>query len=105
MTLRRFAILEALNIASTIYGRKLYGQPLAYEASAQEIADTLIQDERFEEYVWLWNGLGPSAREVGHALGVLARNYPFRKLGPLVERAGSRKWKLTSDGCAVLNAG
>jgi hypothetical protein len=98
MNLREYTVLEVLNIASTIYQRD--GQ---FQASAVEMVEVFNTDRRFEAERRI---MGFSVRSMGGSLGRLAGGknaWPVRSQ-PLVERVGSRRWKLTRAGVGVLNA-
>jgi hypothetical protein len=97
---REYAVLEALNIASTIHGRwDKVARERIYQASAVEIADVLVADERIAaDFTFVLD-----ARSVGALLGAMAGSYPQRR-APLVERVTTRRWGLTDAGIEVLTA-
>lgn len=98
MTDREYAVLNAVNIATTQWRRKGHD----FEATAEQIAETLATDERFAGYAAMVDGWPLSGRQVGATLGALASDK--RIYGPLVERVGTRRWKLADKGLDVLAA-
>ena len=98
MNLREYMVLDALNIASTVHGRFVKGEGRHYQATAAQIAETMLTDDRYgPEYDWATPGA------VAMCLRQLAKGYPERR-EPLVERATTKKWRLTRAGCRVLLA-
>lgn len=95
MTHREFAVLEAVNIASTQY--KL--TPHTYEATAAQIAHVHNTDERL---IGAWPTYLDS-RQVGETLKALGSGWPTRPT-PLVEKVSTRRWRLTKAGVDVLCA-
>lgn len=92
LNLYDFAALRILNVASTRFARD--GE---YQASAAEMVKVLRTDERFraERYIMSFD-----TRSMGVILGRLSQNQPLG--GPLVERVGGRRWRLTRAGLRVL---
>jgi hypothetical protein len=97
MRMRELAVLEALNIASTRHSRHDPNEPgRGYQATAAQIAEVLATDERFAEY-----GLDLSARQIGATLAALhdrGRGTYSKLPEALVERVGSRRWRLSQGG-------
>lgn len=98
MTLNEFAVLDALNIAST-------RQPAPGEdfwGTAAGVAEVLRTDDRFKDYPKL------DARACGYVLRACVAR-PGVTRTPLVEQVGRRhggalKWRLTRAACQALIA-
>ena len=95
MNLREFVVLDVLNIASTKHQRD--GE---FQASAAEMIEVFRADGRWEAERQI---MGFNERLMGASLGHLSRGWPTRR-EPLVERHGSRRWRLTNAGVRVLGA-
>jgi hypothetical protein len=108
VNLREFAVLEAMNIATTqhqvppprgaCFADRLRWD--GYRATAAEVAQTLIDDDRLAE---LGAFLYLSPREVGAMLGRMALGLPERR-EPLVEKVTSRHWRMTDAGVKALSS-
>lgn len=102
MTDREWAVLNAVNIATTKCRRPGHD----FEATAAQIAHTLQWDERLRCYQALIasdGGWPLSGHQVGATLGALADNERGH-FGALVRRVDTRRWRLTSIGARVLGA-
>jgi hypothetical protein len=104
MSARELAVMEALNIASTVHGRKPRpgDAPLEdFQATAEQVRTHLETDPRVGEcYAPSIRGMG--TRKVAATLtGLLRRGRPYP---PLVERAGYRRWRLTETGARAMLA-
>lgn len=98
MNLREYQVLDATNIATAVHSRWVKGEGHHYQATAAQIAETMLTDDRYgPEYAWA------TSRIVGAILTGLAKDWPARR-EPLVERVGTKKWCLTDAGARVLNA-
>ena len=113
MNLREFAVLDAMNIATTQHQvaspRGAWrGIGLAerlrwsgYRATAAQVAAALEDDDRLAE---LGMFLRLTPREVGVMLGRMSKGHqPYRREA-LVERVTTRHWRLTDAGVRVLSA-
>ncbi len=101
MTDREWAVLSAVNIASCQWRRASHD----FEATAEQIAETLRTDERFAVYRAIIESDGGwplTGRQVGSTLGALADH--DRPFSALVRRVDTRRWRLTSIGARVLGA-
>lgn len=98
MTLEEFAVLDALNIASTVEGG-----PGDYWGTTQGVASVLANDKRFATYPKL------DSKQVGYVMRGLQKGILYRWNAPLVEvvgrrHGGARKWRLTYDGIKAISA-
>jgi ABC-type tungstate transport system substrate-binding protein len=98
MTDREYAVLNAVNVATTQWRRPGHD----FEATAEQIAETLMTDERFAIYAAMVDGWPLSGRQVGATLGAMGAE--GRIYGPLVERVDTRRWRLADKGLEVLIA-
>jgi hypothetical protein len=102
MTDREWVVLGAMNIAATQWRRP--GRD--FEATAEQVAETLRTDEQFACYrpiIESDGGWPLTARQVGATIGALA-NAERVHFGALVSRVDARRWRLTSMGARVLGA-
>lgn len=96
MTLHEYRVLAALNIASARHARPKYvcgRDSQGFEATAAQVAEVYQEQNP---------GPGFTAIEVGAALRELRRARGGRE--PMVERVGTRKWRMTSHGARVMVA-
>jgi hypothetical protein len=94
MTIEEFAVLSAVNIAST---RHQIGQE--FQATARQIAEVLNTDDRLRVD---FPDVELTPLQTGQHLRYLAdERWAF---GALVQRVGTKKWQLTSSGARVLGA-
>lgn len=95
MNYREFAVLDAVNIATTRYRRPGHD----FEATARQIAIVLNTDPRIRDDYTVQH----TVAEVGATLRALSQGWPRRR-EPLVEKIDSRRWHLTDAGVRVLGA-
>lgn len=97
MNVREYALLETLNIASTIYAQR---HPVfRFEATAVQVANTLATDERLIADF----GFTMSPRQISARFAIMALGRP-RRPEPLVKAIVPNKWALTQAGCKVMLA-
>lgn len=101
MNLREYVVLDALNIASTQYGKwDREAHERHFQATTAQIVEVFKTDSRFVAERRI---MGFNTRSMGASLGRLGRGMPIRR-EPLVRRVGTKKWRLTDAGVKVLSA-
>jgi hypothetical protein len=100
MNQHEMAVLDALNIASTIH----QGRPIGFEATAKQIAEVLATDEQiiddYRDHV-----RDQSTHEIAVRLSRMSgRGNRWLPFGPLCESHRKGYWRLTSEGARFLGA-
>jgi hypothetical protein len=94
MTMHEYKVLDAINIASTRFQRKADTAWECFQATAAEIAAVYIEQNPKEQI---------TPRRIGATLRELRRTRQKPNM-PLVERVGSRRWRMTRHGASTMIA-